>query len=172
MDSAERKEYAWYALKVRSRAEATASAALRSRGYDPYYPTRAQQRRYSDRVKRVEEAILPGYLFCKFDPQKKVGILSSAAVEYIVGVGGVPAPIPDQEIANVRRAVEAGGIASPYIRKGEQVLVTSGVLAGVQGILARDDGGDRLVVSIELLNRSVSVEINRQDVRPVLRTYN
>jgi transcription antitermination factor NusG len=149
----------WYALKVRTRAEFAALAALQSRGYDPYCPTRLERRRYSDRMKAVETAVFPGYLFCKFDVQKKVPIVSSHGVEYIVGTAGAPAAIPDSEIINLQRAVTAGASASPYFKAGQRVRITHGPLTGVEGILARNPQGDRLVVSVELLNRSVSIQI-------------
>jgi len=150
----------WYALKVRTRAEFTVLTTLQSRGYDPYCPAQIERRRYSDRMRAVEIAVFPGYLFCKFDARKKVPVVSAHGVEYIVGIAGSPASIPDNEITNLQRAVAAGAKAGPYFRTGQRVRVTHGVLTGVEGILARDPQGERLVISVEPLNRSVAIQID------------
>ena len=159
----------WYALKVRTGGELSSMAALRARGFDPYCPTREERRRYSDRMKLVETAVFPGYLFCKFDAQKKVPILSSPGVEYIVGFAGAPVPLTDQEVDSIRRVVDAGGSATKYLARGQRVRVTHGPLEGVEGILIRDSHGDQLVVSIDLLTRSASLRIDPDNVRPVER---
>jgi transcription antitermination factor NusG len=106
-------------------------AALRARGFDPYCPIREERRRYSDRMKLVETAVFPGYLFCKFDAQKKVPILSSPGVEYIVGIAGAPVPLTDQEVDNIRRVVNAGGSGTKYLTRGQRVRVTHGPLEGI-----------------------------------------
>jgi transcription antitermination factor NusG len=156
----------WYALKVRTRSEPVASVGLRNRGYDPFCPTYAERRRYCDRMKIVDKPVFPGYLFCRFDTSKKLPVISSHAVEYIVGVNGVPAPIPEEQIAHIRRAVEAGAIPAPYLEVGERVRVQLGALAGVEGVLVRDASRGRLVVSVDLLQRSVAVEIDEDQVQP------
>ena len=155
---------AWYALKVRTGGEFAAVAALRSRGFDPYCPTQKERRRYSDRMKVVETAVFPGYAFCKFDVQKKLPVVSSPGVEYIVGVAGVPTPIPEVEISNIRRVIDAGASASENFVQGQRVRVTHGPLAGVEGILIRDSRGDRLIVSIELLNQSACLHITQDQI--------
>jgi transcription antitermination factor NusG len=160
-------EFAWYALKVRTRSERMAVAALRNIGYEPFCPTYAERRRYSDRMKVVQNVAFPGYLFCRFDPHKKVPIISSLAIEYIVGSRGMPEPIPDRQIADIRRALEAGARPAPYFRTGQRVRVEYGALAGVEGVLIRDASTGRLIVSIDLLQRSVTLCIDEHQVRPV-----
>src|SRR5947207_3256516 len=96
-------EFSWYALKVRTRSERVALNALRNRGYEPFCPIYAERRRYSDRMKLVENVAFPGYVFCRFNLQKKVPVVSSQAIEYIVGTRGVPVPIPDAQIDDIRR---------------------------------------------------------------------
>jgi transcription antitermination factor NusG len=155
----------WFALKVRARSEPVAISALRNRGYDPFCPTYSERRRYKDRMKVIENAAFPGYLFCRFHLEQKVSVISSHSVQYLVGVGGVPSEIPEKDICNIRRAVEAGARPTPYFKAGQCVRVEFGSLAGVEGILLRCSGGDRLVISIELLQRSVSLEVSKDHVR-------
>src|SRR3954463_15254485 len=95
--------FGWYALKVRTRSEQVTMAVLQSRGFDPYCPTRQERRRYSDRMKVVNTPLFPGYVFCRFDIQEKVPVISSPGVEYIVGSGGKPVAISDSDLKNVRR---------------------------------------------------------------------
>jgi len=139
--------------------------ALRDRGYDPFFPTTAERRRYSDRMAVVQTAVFPGYIFCHFDPRKKVTVLSCPAVEHIVSFGGVPAVVPEGEIEAVRRAVEAGGRPRRYLNVGQRVRIEFGSLAGLEGILERIGKQQRIVVSIHLLQRSVSVQIEQDQIR-------
>jgi transcription antitermination factor NusG len=87
----------------------------------------------------------------------------------LIGFGKLPAPIPDAEIDRVRKMVESGlPVASwPYLTAGDTVLIESGPLAGLEGILLRTKGKYRLVVSVNLLQRSVAAEIDRGWVRPL-----
>jgi transcription antitermination factor NusG len=124
-------------------------------------------RRYTNRSKKIEKAAFPGYIFCNFDLQDKVKILSSIGVSYIVGAGGVPVPVPESELSNTRRTIEAGGTPAPYLKVGQLVLVETGPLAGVEGVLMREAGRDRLVVSVHLLQRSIAINIARDDVRVI-----
>ena len=158
-------ELPWFALKVRTRSEPVAVSALRNRGYDPFCPTYPERRPCKDRVKVIDNAIFPGYLFCQFDIRHKVSVISSHSVEYLVAVGGIPSEIPEKEICNIRRAVEAGARPTPYFEVGQRVRVEFGSLAGVEGILLRCSSGNRLIISIDLLQRSVSLEVSREQVR-------
>ena len=159
--------FAWYALKVRTGGESSAAVALQNRGLDPYNPTYKERRRYSDRMKVVEKSVFPGYIFCEFDIQKKLPIVSSPGVEYIVGVAGTPAPVPEIEITNIRRVVAAGASESGPLLRGQRVRIAYGSLKGVEGILVRDARGAHLVVSINLLNRSAWLHIDQEQIRIV-----
>jgi transcription antitermination factor NusG len=163
---------AWYPLKVRSGGELSAAAALRIRGFDPYCPTQKERRRYSDRMKLVEAAVFPGYVFCQFDIRRKLSVITSPGVEYIVAFADPPTPVPEEEIVTIRRVIDAGAQATPYLARGQRVRVTHGALEGVEGILVRDASGDRLVISIELVNQSASLHIDIDEVCPVGRTTN
>lgn len=152
----------WYALRVRNGSEPSVVEALQSRHFRAYCPTQKERRRYSDRMKLVDKPLFPGYVFCRFDVQKKLPIMSCPGVDYIVGFAGVPAAIPQSQMEGVRRMVEAGAIASASFVPGDRVRVIGGPLEGVEGVLVREPRGHRLVVSIELLNRAASLYIDQE----------
>jgi len=158
---------AWYALKVRTRSESIAASALVNRGYVTFSPVYQERRRYSDRMKAVEAAAFPGYIFCQFNPSRKVPVLSSPAVEYIVGRAGNYIPIAEVVLDNIRRFMAAGGRAAPYLSAGQRVRIEFGSLAGLEGIFVRSANSDRVVLSVDLLQRSIAVDIAFDHVRPI-----
>jgi transcription antitermination factor NusG len=161
------RHFTWYALKVRVGGELSAATALTHRGFEPYCPTQKERRRYSDRMKLVDAAVFSGYVFCQFDIHNKLPIIRSPGVEYIVGFANGPTPVPDKEIVSIRRMINAGAAATCYLARGQRVRVMRGPLEGVEGILVRDTTGDRLVVSIELVNQSASLLIDHDELCPV-----
>jgi transcription antitermination factor NusG len=159
----------WFALRTRSNFEQPAAAVLRNKGFEDFLPVSATRKRWSDRMKTVETPLFPGYVFCRFDVQKRLPVLTTPGIVGIVGVGKQPAPIPDQEIERVRRIATSGLAAQPwpFLRVGERILIERGPLAGIEGILLRMKGELRLVASIDLLQRSIAVEVERDWVKPV-----
>jgi transcriptional antiterminator RfaH len=158
---------AWYALKVRTRSESIAATALQYRGYETFAPVYQERRRYSDRVKAVEAAAFPGYIFCQFNPSWKVPILSSPAVEYIVGHSGNYAPLDETEIDTIRRFIAAGGYAVPYLSVGQRVRIEFGPLAGIEGIFVRSGNIGRVTLSVDLLQRSIAVHVDVDHILPI-----
>ena len=142
---------------------------LRDRGYEQFAPSFKAERQWSDRKKEVDQYLFPGYIFCRFDPQDRLPVLTVPGVVDLVGFGRIPEPIPDAEIERVRRMVESGLLVSPFpfLEVGQPVFIERGPLVGLEGILVETKGRYRLVVSINLLQRSVSAEVDRQSVRPV-----
>jgi transcription antitermination factor NusG len=146
-----------------------ASTILRNKGYEEFLPTYRARRRYSDRVKEEAFPLFPGYLFCRFDQGNRVPILSTGGVVRIVGIDNTPQPVAAEELAAVWRVTHSGVIADPWphLEAGEEVMIESGALRGLRGFLVECKGSHRLVVSVRLLQRSVAVEINKENVRPV-----
>jgi transcription antitermination factor NusG len=159
----------WYAVKVHARSETNATSALQHYGFQPYCPMVAERRRYCDRMKTVQVPVFPGYLFCQFDIDSKAKILNSVAVEYIVSFGAEPAAIREEQIAGLRRVIDLGGQAAPFLQRGQRVRVTHGPLTGVEGILQKEAASEnsKLVLSVDLLQRSVSVSIDEANVAAV-----
>ncbi len=159
----------WYAVRVRSNFERTAELHLEDRGYEKFAPSFKSERKWSDRTKEVDQLLFPGYVFCRLNPNQRLPVLSVPGVVGLVGFGKIPAPIPDQEIERIRRMVESGLLVGPwpFLEVGQTVLIERGPLAGMEGILVEQKGKWRLVVSINLLKRSVSAQVDRNWVRPV-----
>ena len=160
----------WFAVRVRSNQERTAIAHLRERGCQQFAPCYKSERRWSDRKKEIEQYLFPGYIFCRFDPGRdRLAVLTAPGVVDLVGFGRTPEPISDQEIERVRRMIESGLLITPYpfLNVGQTVLIERGPLTGLEGILVEAKGKHRLVISVNLLQRSVSAEVDRHSVRPV-----
>lgn len=159
----------WFAVYVRSRQERPVSHRFRDLSYEEFVPWRKVRRKWSDRIKSIEEPLFPGYVFCKFDPACRLSIVQTPGVVSIVGNGRELLVVPDQEIDCIRTIVNSGYAIEhlDWIRTGEAVEICGGPLTGVRGLLIRNKGADRLVVSVGALRRSVAVEVDRSVVRPV-----
>lgn len=159
----------WFALYVRPRFEKYAADQLSEKGYETFLPTYVSKRKWSDRVKAISLPLFPSYIFCRFDIHSRLPILMTPGVKSVVGVGRLPTPVDEREIAAVRHVMESKLPAQPwpYLSAGEIVRVETGPLQGIAGIVVRVKGVDRLIVSVSLLMRSVSVEIERNCVTPL-----
>lgn len=162
-------ECRWYALRVRCRLEPIVAMSLRSKGVEEFLPAYVQKRVLSDRIKRVQRPLFPGYLFSRFALQDRLTILTTPGVMDIVGSRDIPEAVPDEEINVLRRFVDSKLPICPWpcLRVGQRVLVERGPLAGVEGILVEFRKDYRLIVSVTLLQRSVSAEIEAAWVTPV-----
>jgi transcription antitermination factor NusG len=120
-------------------------------------------------MKEVELPLFSGYLFCRFDINKRLPILITPGVMHVVGIGKTPQPVEEDEIAALQSLVFSGLQAEPrsYLNIGERVRIEIGPLSGVEGVLVALKGSSRLVLSVSLLQRSVSVEIDESWVVPV-----
>jgi transcription antitermination factor NusG len=158
----------WYAVAVRSNFERIVGHSLRQKDYEVFLPTYLSKRRWSDRTKVVECALFPGYLFCRMDLRRRVPLLDTPGVASIVGVGKCAVPVRDSEIAAIQRIVESGLPMSPwpFLKAGQFVYINQGPLAGLEGILVAIKNRSRLVVSVEMLQRSVTVEIESDWAEP------
>jgi transcription antitermination factor NusG len=158
----EAAEALWYALQVWSRKEASVLAHLRGLGYECLLPTYKCQRKWSDRVKELEQPLFPGYLFCRFDFQMRRSLVMAPGVIQIVGNGKTPLPVADHEIEKIQLAMgsDAPRQPWPFVEVGERVRVNFGSLHGLEGILINFKGSHRVVLSISLLQRSVAVEVD------------
>ncbi len=160
---------AWYALRVKPNWEKRVAQQLRGKGYEGFLPAYRVRRRWSDRWKELDVPLFPGYVFCRLSPQHQTPVLQTAGVILVVGFGGKPAPVRDEEIAALQRIVASGLEAGPwpYLQVGRKVRIEDGPLAGVEGILLEIRPRNKLVVSVTLLQRSVAVEVDGCRVLPL-----
>jgi transcription antitermination factor NusG len=152
----------WFGIRTRSNQEKIVATALGAKGFQEYLPVYSCRRRRSDRVVTTERPLFPGYVFCRFDARQRVPIMATPGVVSIIGFGLDPAPIEDREIEAVRAILRSGLAteACPFLREGQRVRIRHGSLQGLEGILVKKKSDWRLVVSVMLLQRSVSVEID------------
>ena len=160
---------AWFALKVRSNFEKKSADILREKGYEEFAPSYRSRRYWSDRVKVIDQPLFPGYVFCRFDPKHFLPVLQTAGVVQVVGFGGKLTPVDDLELASLRTLINSSVplFQRAFLQLGRKVLIKRGTLAGVEGILEEVRKGFRIVVSISLLQRSVTAEIDASWVTAV-----
>ena len=160
----------WFAVRTSPRWEVRVSSELSLRGFETYLPLSHEKHKWSDRTKVIDVPLFPGYLFTRFVMEDRLRILQAPGVKQIVGIGETPAPISESEIDNLRTLVDASPVLVPwpYLQAGQRVRVDRGPLAGVQGFVVRAEQGSlRIVVSVDLLQRSVAAEIDRDCIGSV-----
>src|SRR5229473_2231207 len=121
----------------------------------------------SDRTKEIDVPLFPGYLFCRMNPNDRLPVLITPGVVQIVGTGKTPIPVEEQEIAAIQR-VGSSGLSTmpwPHLQVGQMARIEEGPLQGMSGIVVRIKSGLKLVLSVQLLQRSIAVEIDRAWIR-------
>jgi transcription antitermination factor NusG len=159
----------WYALVIKPQHERVAQAGLSCKGLESLLPLYWTTRHWSDRAKRLELPLFPGYLFCRFRPDLRGGVLRTPGVRSIISFGSEMIPVPEAEIEQVRRMMTSGSAIEPwpFLKVGQRVRVQVGPLAGLDGILVEVRNTCRVVVGMEMLQRSVAVQLDRDQVRPL-----
>jgi len=152
----------WYALYTRHQHEKIVALALSGKGVEVFVPLYTSVRRWKDRNKKLQLPLFPGYVFMQNPENRWQPILATPGVHSVVGFGGRPTEIPISEIEAVRRVVGGsfGAEPHPFLKCGDQVRVTAGPLQGLEGLLLRKKSLWKLLVSVDMLQRSVAVEID------------
>jgi transcription antitermination factor NusG len=157
----------WFAILTKTGREKNATLLLENSGFECYLPVSKSSRKWSDRTKEMEVPLFPGYLFCRMNPNDRLPVLITPGVVQIVGTGKTPTPIEEQEIAAIQR-VGSSGLSTmpwPYLQVGQVARIEKGPLQGMSGIVIRIKSGLKLVLSVQLLQRSIAVEIDRNWIR-------
>jgi len=163
----------WYALTVKPQHEKAVDEQLQAKALESYLPLYRARRRWSDRIKAIDLPLFSRYVFCRFGFGDRLRVLEVSSIISIVGFGGKPCPIPDHEIASIQAVVGSGLPVSPWplLRIGQRVRIGQGALQGLEGVLAREKSSYRVIVNVELLNRAVAVEIERDLVHPAAAAH-
>jgi len=160
----------WYAVSTRSRREKIAACMLENLEIQHFLPLFNEERRWSDRKQIVALPLFPGYLFVRIarssDVQLRV-LKVPGIVDFVSNRNG-PLAIPEGDIENVRAVISHGVGCSPhpFLNVGDRVRVARGPLAGLEGIVTRCGAQSRLVISVEMIQRSISVSVAESDVEP------
>ena len=156
----------WFAVYVRVRFEKKVLNHLVAKRIEAFLPTFRESKTWRNHRRVITEfPLFPGYIFAKIDLSDSLKILSTPGVVYFVGTRDVPTPMEESEILGLQAAVRSGNaVPHPFLRTGERVEITSGPLAGTIGILVQMRNSFRVVISIELIKRSVSVEVDRGSI--------
>lgn len=159
----------WYALTVRHQHERQTERLLKSQGWETLVPLYKSKRQWSDRWKEIELPLFAGYVFCRFSLNERVRVEDTPGVAQVVKFNGQAAAIEAVEIEGIQTmlAAKVGLSPWPYLKVGDRVRVERGPLRGLEGTLLRDGDAVRLVVSVEMLQRSVAAEVDPDAVVPL-----
>jgi transcription antitermination factor NusG len=162
-------EHHWWAVYTRHQHEKAIADVLSAKGFEIFLPLYDSIRRWKDRQKLLSLPLFPCYVFVRGGFSRRFQILNTPGVHMALTRGDQIAVIPEKEIAAIRRTVEGRFRMEPhpFLRCGEPVRVIRGSLEGVEGILVRKKNQFRLVLSVDMLAKSVAVEIDAADVESI-----
>ena len=165
----EQRAVRWYAIYTNSRHEKIVAKQLTERGIENFLPLYRTWREWKDRRKQVELALFPSYVFVRTETREKLRILQVAGVVHLVSFNGQCAALPEQEIDALRNGLENKVYAEPcpYLKVGRQVRVVRGPMTGSHGIFSRRKDKCRVVISVDVLMRSIAVEVDGADLEIV-----
>jgi len=154
----------WYALHTRSHFEQKVYDGLRGKSIETFLPRIQVMSRRKDRRKKILVPLLPGYVFVRTDlhPEEHLHILKTIGIVRMIGFKGKPVPANEDEISSlmVLDGTDRTVQNRTYMKKGDRIMIMEGPLKGLVGFYVRHNGKrDKVVVSVELLQRSVEVEI-------------
>lgn len=158
----------WYAAYTCANHEKRVAAELGARDVEHFLPLYSSVRRWKDRRVQLELPLFPGYVFVRFALCDRLRVVQIPSVVRLVGFGGLPAALPDMEMEIMRSGFSQSLRAEPhpFLTVGRRVCITAGPFAGLEGILKKRKSSLRVVVSLELIQRSVAVDVDAADVRP------
>jgi transcriptional antiterminator NusG len=165
------QEPQWFAIRTRSRHEKMVSDQLERQGIENFLPLIKRSRKWSDRVKEVELPLFAGYNFVRlsFTSVERLRVLKTHGVAGFVGVNGCGSAIPESQIEDIRTLLASNlpFKEQPFLKVGQRVRIRGGALDGMEGILSAHNDDRSLVISLEPIERSLSVRIRGYTVEPV-----
>jgi transcription antitermination factor NusG len=160
----------WYAAYTCAKHEKSVAAELGAREVEHFLPLYSSVRRWKDRRVQLDLALFPGYVFVRLALRDRLRVLQIPSVVRLVGFGALSTALPDEEMEILRNGLCQGLRAEPhpFLTAGRRVRITAGPFAGLEGVLKRKKSSLRLVVSLELIQRSVAVDVDAADVQGVV----
>ena len=164
-------EVPWYAAYTSANHEKRVAQQLEWRGIENYLPVHDCVRRWKDRRVRLQSPLFPGYVFVRLALRDRLRVLQVPGVARLVGFDGRPTPVTAEDIEAIRACLAGNRDVQPhpYVRCGQRVRVLSGPLAGLSGIVVRQKNRTRFVVSFDVLERSVAVEMDDSDLHTLVQ---
>jgi transcription antitermination factor NusG len=156
----------WYALYTSARHEKSVANQIERRELSCFLPSYRSVRRWKDRRKELELALFPGYVFVHMSLSNKLKVLQVPGVVQIVSFHGQPAALPAEEIEALRNRLSGSAKIEPhpYLRTGRRVRVRNGPFQGLEGVIVRRKERCRLIFSIDLIQRSLAIELDEADL--------
>lgn len=155
----------WYALYTCPRHEKCVAQQIEQRSIVCFLPLYRSVRRWKDRRKELDLALFPGYVFVRIALEDRLRVLQLPSVVRLVSFHGQPAALPDQQIEQLRERMAHGRMEPhPYLRVGRRVRVAGGPMQGLEGIIVRRKQRCRVVFSLDVIMRSVAVEVDERDL--------
>src|ERR1700691_5230967 len=161
-------ELRWYALYTCAQHEKSVAKQLAVRSVECFLPLYEKVRRWKDRRVKIQFPLFAGYVFARLSLKDRLRAVQVPGIVRLVGFNGLPTPLPDDEILALRSGLSPSLEAEPcpYVQVGRRVRIVSGPLTGLEGILQKRKSGVRFVISLHLIQRSVSVEVQSTDLEP------
>jgi len=161
----------WFAVQTRPRHERKVSLGLKEKGIHSFLPLRREKRQWSDRRQWIELPLFSHYVFVQIPAttELRVNVLRTSGVLRFAGVPGCGTPIPDEQIENLQTIIDQQIPLAPqeFVKVGERVRIRGGALNGIEGILAAIKNDRSLVVSVDLIQKSVAIRIDGFEVERV-----
>jgi len=168
---ASENNFAWYALQTRPRHEKRVHAELQENSIHTFLPLLSERHFWSDRRQTVQVPMFPGYVFARMrnDLHQRVTVLRTRGIVRLVGVRGLGTPIPEEQVQAIQSIVTAKVPFGPYpfLNVGQRVRIVGGSLDGIQGIVQAKNGDASLIISVDLIQRSIAIRISGYRVVPV-----
>jgi transcription antitermination factor NusG len=158
--------FEWFAVHTRSRHEKSVHEQLRGKQIESFLPLYRSAKRWKNGLCGAELPLFSGYVFVRIDGRMQLPVLETPGVARFVAFGGQPVSLPDHEIAQLEMLTSKGvGVCPhPFLTAGQKVQILCGPLAGLTGILSRNKGKSRVILSLELISRSISVELDSEHI--------
>ncbi|TGE21489.1 UpxY family transcription antiterminator [Hymenobacter aquaticus] len=162
MNSQPKAKDGWYAVYTYPKAEKQAYSKLQAMGAESFLPLQTVERQWSDRKRKIEVPLFPNYIFVKTTSERRFELLEIRELVRFISFEGRPVAIPEQQIAAIRQIVtQPGEIVKEVFdyKMGQKVRIDAGHLQGVEGYVVKKNGAERLVIQIEALRQSISVDL-------------